>query len=446
MMLGDEHSECLSEWTTLLAGSGRRLPFDMLVEVLERFTNHNLPAELLTPCLGRRGHWLASRNPRWRKFTGSVEYAEPKPLWETGTPPERIAVLGALRRTNPERARELVASTFKTEPADNRAAFVAEFAAGLSMADEPFLESALDDRSKEVRGAAAELLKSLPESRLALRMIERTAALLSWKPGLLGLGSGRLEVQLPSSCDPSMIRDGVRPKPDSRSKLGERAWWLYEISSSTSPSRIAGRLGAPASKIVEASRGNEWREALMEGWITTTTRQRDPEWAEALLAATSTPDPLGGLHRERGLFELLPRSRRAEIFLRLLRDKPGPLLASHPASSFVSALGDAMTPAIAREVVARTRQVVDDERAEFAKPDRKTTVSSHSGIVQDYRYHDHSTYAVIKDRADCLPLEMADEIAAGFVPGPPPRPYYESAYLAMIDRLKFRRDMHREFA
>ena len=41
------------------------------------------------------------------------------------------------------------------------------------MDDEPFLESALDDRSREVRQQAADLLTRLPDSRLALRMAER---------------------------------------------------------------------------------------------------------------------------------------------------------------------------------------------------------------------------------------------------------------------------------
>ena len=124
--------------------------------------------------LGVRGRWLAAKNPKWRKYAGVNEAAEPDgALGDRRIARATGARSGALRETDPGRARELVASTFAADPADQRAKFVGELARGLSMEDEPFLEAALDDRSKEVRRQAAELLRCLPESRLCLRMIER---------------------------------------------------------------------------------------------------------------------------------------------------------------------------------------------------------------------------------------------------------------------------------
>ena len=60
-------------------------------------------------------------------------------------------------------------STFKDETWEDREAFVQRFAAGLSDADEPFLEAVLDDSRKAVRVAAAELLRRLPRSAYAQR-------------------------------------------------------------------------------------------------------------------------------------------------------------------------------------------------------------------------------------------------------------------------------------
>ena len=181
----------------------------------------------------------------------------------------------------------------------------------------------------------------------------------------------------------------------------------------------------------------------MEGWSVATTRLRDVDWAGALIDASSwTPNAPWERDRERGLFEILPAQRRAEVFQNVLRDTPDPLRSYHPAASLVFALGDAMPPAIAREVVDRLRRLIDDERVEFADPDHATTPPGRSGG----RYHDHAAHNVIKRLADCLPLEMADEIAARFPTTEPPHLYYQSACLAMIDGLTFRRDMHREFA
>ena len=193
-MLRGEHSECLPEWMELLSASGRRLPFDAIVDVLGRNELQNEPADTLRTVLGVRGRWLAAKNPKWRKYAGVQESAEPASVWETGTIHERVAALESLRGTDPGRARELVASTFAADSADHRARFVAAFVRGLSMEDEPFLEAALDDRSKEVRRQAAELLRSLPESRLCLRMIERARAALRWE-------GGTLVVEPPASCD-----------------------------------------------------------------------------------------------------------------------------------------------------------------------------------------------------------------------------------------------------
>ena len=50
--------------------------------------------------------------------------------WETGELPERLALIQQLRRINPDRARELVLSTWKEEPPDERAAFIQTFADG----------------------------------------------------------------------------------------------------------------------------------------------------------------------------------------------------------------------------------------------------------------------------------------------------------------------------
>src|SRR5437762_1943286 len=77
--------------------------------------------------------------------------------WETSPRAARELLLQQLRSTDPARAREQLAQTWETEGADERAAFLATFRTGLSLDDEPFLESALDDRSKVVRRTAADL-------------------------------------------------------------------------------------------------------------------------------------------------------------------------------------------------------------------------------------------------------------------------------------------------
>ena len=79
-------------------------------------------------------------------------------------------MFGALRAEAPASALELLTASWATEPSTTRAAFVAAMSTGLGADDEDFLEAVLDDSRKDVRAAAAALLRGLPGSRRAARL------------------------------------------------------------------------------------------------------------------------------------------------------------------------------------------------------------------------------------------------------------------------------------
>src|SRR5581483_290377 len=107
---------------------------------------------------GPRALWLARLNPEWRfalraspgdgaALPGPEDVEGVRRLWQEGLFAERVALLGALRSRTPALARELLASTWPTERAEDRLVFLDSLRTGLSAADEPFLEQALGDRS-----------------------------------------------------------------------------------------------------------------------------------------------------------------------------------------------------------------------------------------------------------------------------------------------------------
>ncbi len=148
-------------------------------------------------------------------------------VWQTGRKSTRSLLLRKLRETDPALALGLVASTWSEESAEERAAFLKMLAAGLSMADEPFLEDSLDDRSREVRRVAAGLLARLPGSRLVQRQLERAQACIKWKPGGF-LRKAQIEVPA-GNLDDGMLRVGVEPKHPSsctvKKLVGWRKFW-----------------------------------------------------------------------------------------------------------------------------------------------------------------------------------------------------------------------------
>ncbi|PZG31005.1 hypothetical protein C1I98_30565, partial [Spongiactinospora gelatinilytica] len=167
------------------------------------------------------------------------------------------------------------------EGPDDRAVFLVVLEDGLSAGDEPFLEAALDDRRREVRQAAADLLIRLPGSRLGERMAERGRRCL--RPS-----GGRIAVVPPESCDAGMARDGVRAAPPRGT--GERSWWLQQVVART-PLRVWAEVFGVPPDILVGMKIVDWGREVRAGWVRAAVLQRDSAWARALFAV----DPLAEL-------------------------------------------------------------------------------------------------------------------------------------------------------
>ncbi|MFK4034711.1 DUF5691 domain-containing protein [Nonomuraea wenchangensis] len=276
-ILGGEHERLLPEWLAAAAATGCRVPPRMLPDLLDRGRRDGSIRAHLGVLAGRRGRWLAGLNPAWAYLLG-----EPTgETWELGGPADRRAHLRELRAADPGAARLLLESTWERETPDDRAEFVALLADGLSMADEPFLESALDDRRREVRQSAANLLTRLPTSRMARRMAERLRACVTVTGDLI-------VIEAPQACDKAMERDGIRPKPPRG--LGERAWWLQQLISRAP----LAAWGHPPERLL-AMRVPDWDAEVRTAWVRAAVLQRDPEWARAMFGWDPIADLLVSL-------------------------------------------------------------------------------------------------------------------------------------------------------
>src|SRR5262249_35073360 len=123
------------------------------------------PAPAGPPAGRPRAAWRAAQRREWGSLAVSAAEAPADDVtgWELGSIGRRVGILAALRRRDPAAAREMLAKAWPTETPDDRAALLGALATGLSTGDEPLLETALDDRRKEVRVAAVELLALLPD-------------------------------------------------------------------------------------------------------------------------------------------------------------------------------------------------------------------------------------------------------------------------------------------
>ena len=306
--------ELLSQWLEAAAAKGGHVPPVVLPALLDAGRRNSLIRPALAQVAGRRAGWLAGMRGDWRWLR---DESVPSAAWETGTIGERVGYLVELRRADPAAGRELLATTWELESSDDRARFVTALATGLSLADDAFLEQALDDRRKEVREAALDLLHGLPGSSLSRRMRERAAAAVRLDP------NGWLLVTPPDDLDTGMRRDGMAATP--ARGLGVSAWLLEET--------LAGApldTWADPATMLRLARGNDWESALLHGWAKAAIAQQNPAWATALI------DEAAGALRESVRWDLhlvIPPDELGRLAADALRREDGTahrLLSIHP--------------------------------------------------------------------------------------------------------------------
>ncbi|MDJ0383382.1 DUF5691 domain-containing protein [Streptomyces sp. G-G2] len=331
-------TELLPQWLAAAVRHGYRAPAALVPALLAAARARTDLRPQALALAGGRGRWLAGLNPEWRfALRGGAGGGElPAPddrsaverLWQEGLFAERVALLGAVRAHEAAAAPLLLSTTWATERAEDRLMFLDSLRVSLSDGDEPFLEQALGDRSRNVRATAAELLSALPGSALAARMAERALACV-----------GPEGVNPPVECDEGMRRDGVVERPPAG--RGERAWWLGQLVEAAPLSCWRERFGGrdPAG-ILAVPVAEGWAEELHAAWCRAAVRQRNPGWAKALLGSASASPAAGpataSLAERAKLLETMPQAQQALWVAQFVR--------AHGLSEAFQLLGVCMVP------------------------------------------------------------------------------------------------------
>jgi hypothetical protein len=343
LMLSGKFGEALPDWLTAVGTRGRRVPEERLPELLEKGRHKSELRAGITSVIGRRGHWLAALRPEWKYATqhnlfdnaaiveAPPDREEARRRWAVGTREERLALLEALRPVQPAWPRDLLVATWMQDAPEDRALFLETFAQGLSLEDELLLEQALDDRRKEVRQVAADLLKRLPDSQLCRRMIDRVGPMMEMAPDTDGVAT--LKVTLPDAVDPTLWRDGVPPKPQADS--GERTWWAMHLLSIVPLAHWCLQFQRTPAEIVAANRSKQWLDPLLAGWSRALAHIPDPDWAQALLNFWTDNKRASPPSNLAPWANLLPQPRLEECALRLIQNNTFPMTMNHPAAGLL---------------------------------------------------------------------------------------------------------------
>jgi hypothetical protein len=291
-ILANDRRKLLLEWLGAAAQSGWVAPPECVPQLLalaQQTKDAALRAAILVG-VGARGRWLAQQNPAWTALFGGDDDSAPEQDFAHGSLAERLAALRRLRRTDLAKACELVEQSWASESATDRAAMVEQFRHGLSPADEPWLESRLDDRSRQVRTAAAELLARIPKSALVQRMTQRLGTHVGYQAatGLLRKKPATLSVTLPEKADEAMARDSLEAK--AKGGLGAGAALLSQMVALAPLEHWISQHRDPETWL-SAARSSEWALPLVIGWKEAACREQNASWAEALLTTVCLTPP-----------------------------------------------------------------------------------------------------------------------------------------------------------
>ena len=305
-MLNGEHPDLLTEWLTAAVARGRRAPAHLLPALLDRARRVS-PADpelrrLAALAGGSRARWLAGLNPDWAYVTARTLPGDD--AWRLGDAGQRRGYLAALRARDPGAARDLIAQSWAAASPDERVMFLNAMAGGLSLADEPLLEAALDDRNAWIRKMAAEVLAALPGSALGRRMAGRALGCLRLHEGTRGT---RLVATPPAQCDAAMRRDGIAPGPSATSSHpAGQARLMAEVLARTPLRTWTDGFGRPPEQILALPSGG-WTPVLLAGWSRAAMDQRDQDWMTALVSRVLANEPPGTQHWTETLRQLVRR-------------------------------------------------------------------------------------------------------------------------------------------
>jgi hypothetical protein len=305
------------EWLRAVIDLDLRVPPEYLPILMEHARIAAEVRPLVMAAGGARTAWLLAQNPQWSFLTATVDEsgADDPVTWQEGTTGQRTGYLVALRRSAPEEARALLVADWPQLDVDERTHLLAALAVGLGPADEEFIEQALDDRRREVRFVAGELLSDLPGSAYQDRMARRTAEYLT-------IVDNRLVVNPPAECDPTMRRDGIDHRPPTG--IGARAWWLRQVVAHTP---LAAVTDLDPAAFLALPVDDDWAAVVQEGLAEAAKEQRDPRWSAALLDAL-TPRLAANKALAAVIADLLPALDDADILQRtvaVLTRPPGEL-------------------------------------------------------------------------------------------------------------------------
>lgn len=253
-------------------------------DILPRFfewglANRKKALPLFTSVIGKRGQWLAKFNPQWQFLQPHEEQHD----WETGTLAQRINYLLDLRTTQPALATEKIQQVWNEENAAGRAELLDALKINLTEADESFLQSALNDKSKTVKEKALHLLKQIPASAIIKQYCEILENSIQLKESkFLGLISKTNITVALSTGSEEIFKTGI-DKLSSDKAISDNDYILAQLISQVPPAFWLRHFKLGIAEVVNLFAVRDELKKFQVAFCNSVLKFGDAEWAKQIL-------------------------------------------------------------------------------------------------------------------------------------------------------------------
>lgn len=274
MILKRNDLSILTEFLTSLKKYNKSLPPESLPLLLDKAIKTPSIWEALNPTLGDRGRWLMAENPVWAE----LDYIPTLDDWEKGNTKERATYLRHQRSIDPAMALTLLEETWSQENTTTRKKLLDTLEVGLSKVDDIFLSARLEEKQKNIREKAANLLSKIPTSSFNQRMLIRLKKSITIKDSKQPI----LKIILPKGVDDSMIKDGIKASLQLY-RSGNKASQLAQMINKLPLGFWSELTGLPSDQLLPLFIENEYAYLLLNSVSDAAIHHKNEEWSTLIL-------------------------------------------------------------------------------------------------------------------------------------------------------------------
>lgn len=261
----------LQKWLEYCVTQQVLIPPAILPTLLDKAWKYKSLRTLVAAAGGHRAEWLGQLNNDWN-FSRVVE--TPQDKWENGATAQRMEVLKEMRLADPVTALSWLQETWSKESAGVKTEFLNAIEPTIRETDTDWLETLVNERSKQVKDQALKLLKKLPSSSWHAKYWDIVSTAIR-------VDGNNVTISLPP-IDDSIFQSGIDKLSNDR-KISDETYILYQLIELIHPSYWEKFLDRTAAEAISFFSEHPALQAFVPALIQATAWFKYQPWAQALM-------------------------------------------------------------------------------------------------------------------------------------------------------------------